>query len=122
MHLRQKSSGTRYESIDPCDTLLIPESLINNRKSGRWMSRMAEYQILNGHYDVAEKYLYHDYSLFYRKWAENERQYLRNDAAIASNPIYAYLRSVRNQSDFLYYYPEMDKGHLRSFITRAEQQ
>lgn len=86
------------------------ESLINNRKSGRWMSRMAECQILNGRYDVAEKYLdILSHSLFYRRWAENERQYLRNDAAIASNPIYAYLRSVRNQSDFLYYYPEMDK-------------
>ena len=59
---------------------------------------------------VAEKYLdILSHSLFYRRWAENERQYLRNDAAIASNPIYAYLRSVRNQSDFLYYYPEMDK-------------
>ena len=86
------------------------ESLINNRKSGRWMSRMAECQILNGRYDVAEKYLdILSHSLFYRKWAENERQYLRNEAAIASDPIYAYLKSVRYQSDFLYYYPEMDK-------------
>lgn len=86
------------------------ESLINNRKSGRWMSRMAECQMLNGRYDVAEKYLdILSHSLFYRKWAENQRQYLRNDEAIASNPIYAYLRSVRFQSDFLYFYPEMDK-------------
>lgn len=86
------------------------ESLINNRKSGRWMSRMAECQILNGRYDVAEKYLdILSHSLFYRKWAENERQYLRNEVAIASDPIYAYFKSVRYQSDFLYYYPEMDK-------------
>lgn len=86
------------------------ESLINNRKSGRWMSRMAECQMLNGRYDVAEKYIdILSHSLFYRKWAESQRQYLRNDEAIASNPIYAYLRSVRYQSDFLYFYPEMDK-------------
>lgn len=86
------------------------ESLVNNRKSGRWMSRMAECQMLNGRYDVAEKYLdILSHTLFYRKWAENQRQYLRNDEAIASNPIYAYLRSVRYQSDFLYFYPEMDK-------------
>lgn len=86
------------------------ESLVNNRKSGRWMSRMAECQMLNGRYDVAEKYLdILSHSLFYRKWAENQRQYLRNYEAIASNPIYAYLRSVRYQSDFLYFYPEMDK-------------
>lgn len=86
------------------------ESLINNRKSGRWMSRMAECQILNGRYDVAEKYLdILSNSLFYRKWAEEKRQFLRNDDAIASDPIYAYLESVRYQNDFLYYYPEMDK-------------
>ena len=86
------------------------ESLINNRKSGRWMSRMSECQILNGRYDVAEKYLdILSHSLFYRKWAENARQYLRNEAAISSDPIYAYLQSVRFQSDFLYFYPEMDK-------------
>lgn len=86
------------------------ESLINNRKSGRWMCRMAECQILNGRYDVAQKYLdILSHSLFYRKWAEDARQYLRNDAAIDANPIYAYLKSVRYQEDFLYFYPEMDK-------------
>lgn len=86
------------------------ESLINNRKSGRWMSRIAQCQMLNGRYDVAEKYLdILSHSLFYRKWAEGQRKYLRNESAIASDPIYAYLRSVRYQSDFLYYYPEMDK-------------
>ncbi|MBR2064086.1 MAG: hypothetical protein IJ971_05280 [Bacteroidales bacterium] len=86
------------------------ESLINNRKSGRWMCRMAECQILNGRYDVAEKYLdILSHSLFYRKWAENERKSLRNEDAIASDRVYAYLQSVRYKNDFLYYYPEMDK-------------
>lgn len=86
------------------------ESLVNNRKSGRWMSRVAECQMLNGRYDVAEKYLdILSHSLFYRKWADSRRQFLRNESAIASDPIYAYLRSVRYQNDFLYYYPEMDK-------------
>lgn len=86
------------------------ESLINNRKSGRWMSRMAQCQLLNGRYEVAEKYLdILSHSLFYRKWADGQRKYLRNDSAIASDPVYAYLRSVRYRSDFLYYYPEMDK-------------
>lgn len=88
----------------------IQESLVNNRKSGRWMCRMAECQILNGRYLVAEKYLdILSHSLFYRKWADDERKFLRNEEAIASDPIYAYLQSVRYQNDFLYYYPEMDK-------------
>ena len=86
------------------------ESLVNNRKSGRWISRMAECQMLNGRYDVAEKYLdILSHSLFYRKWAEDHRKYLRNDKAIASDKVYAYLRAVRYKEDFLFYYPEMDK-------------
>lgn len=86
------------------------ESLVNNRKSGRWMSRMAECQILNGRYEVAEKYLdILSHSLFYRSWAENARRYLRNDDAVISDRIYSYLKSVRYQADFFYYYPEMDK-------------
>lgn len=86
------------------------ESLVNNRKSGRWMSRMAQCQMLNGRHEVAEKYLdILSHSLFYRKWAEDQKQYLRNDEAIMSDPVYAYLRTVRYQDDFLFYYPEMDK-------------
>ena len=86
------------------------ESLVNNRKSGRWMSRVAECQILNGRYDAAEKYLdILSHSLFYRKWAEDQRQYLRNEEAIADNEVYAYLKSVRYKEDFLFYYPEMEK-------------
>ncbi len=86
------------------------ESLVNNRKSGRWMSRMAECQMLNKRYDVAEKYLdILSHSLFYRKWADEQRKYLRNEEAIMSNSVYAYLKAVRYREDFLFYYPEMDK-------------
>ena len=86
------------------------ESLVNNRKSGRWMSRVAECQMLNGRYDAAEKYLdILSHSLFYRKWAENQRQYLRDEEAIMSNNVYAYLKTVRYKEDFLFFYPEMDK-------------
>ena len=86
------------------------ESLVNNRKSGRWMSRIAECQMLNGRYGAAEKYLdILSHSLFYRKWAENQRQYLRDEEAIMSNNVYAYLKTVRYKEDFLFFYPEMDK-------------
>ena len=86
------------------------ESLVNNRKSGRWMSRMAECQMLNKRYDVAEKYLdILSHSLFYSKWANDHRQYLRDEEAIMSNNVYAYLKAVRYKEDFLFYYPEMDK-------------
>ena len=48
-------------------------------------------------------------SLFYRKWANDRKNCLRNEEAVMSDPIYAYLRTVRFRDDFLYYYPEMDK-------------
>ena len=93
------------------------ESLVNNRKSGRWMSRMAECQMLNGRYDVTEKYLdILSHSLFYRKWANEQRQYLRNEEAIMSHNVYGYLKAVRYKEDFLYYYPEMDKMLAKLYI------
>ncbi len=93
------------------------ESLVNNRKSGRWMSRIAQCQILNGRYEAAEKYLnILSHSLFYRRWANDQRKYLWNDEVIMSDPVYAYLRTVRYQDDFLYYYPEMDKMLARLYI------
>ena len=74
------------------------------------MSRIAECQMLNGRYGAAEKYLdILSHSLFYRKWAENQRQYLRDEEAIMSNNVYAYLKTVRYKEDFLFFYPEMDK-------------
>lgn len=86
------------------------ESIGNLRKSGRFMMRMAECQIVNGRYTVAEKYLdILKHSLFYRKWAKDHDCYIRDENAIESNPVYAYLRQVRFERDFLYYYPEMDK-------------
>lgn len=93
------------------------ESLVNNRKSGRWMSRMAECQMLNGRYDVTEKYLdILSHSLFYRKWANEQRQYLRNEEAIMSHNVYGYLKAVRYKEDFLYYYPEMDKMLAKLYV------
>ena len=94
------------------------ESIANFRKSGRWMSRMAECQLVNGRYAVASKYLdILKHSLFYRKWAISREDLLWDEAAIEIDPIYGYLRSVRSQEDYLYYYPEMDKMLGNLYIT-----
>lgn len=94
------------------------ESLVNNRKSGRWMSRMAEAQIVNGRYAVAEKYLdILSHSLFYRNWANDRRRYLNNDEAVNADKVYSYLKAVRLQEDFLFYYPEMDKMLGKLYFT-----
>ena len=86
------------------------ESTINNRKSGRAMCRIAECQIVNGRYKVASKYLdILERSTFYRGWAIEHEKYLGDDDAVLSDPIYGYLRTVKFENDFLYYYDEMDK-------------
>lgn len=86
------------------------ESIPNLRKSGRWMSRMAQCQIVNGRYDVASKYLdILSHSLYYGKWAKEQKAFLHNEEKVCSDPVYAYLRSVRSRIDYLFYYPEMEK-------------
>ena len=86
------------------------ESEMNFRKSGRFLSKMAECQIVNGRYDVARKYLdLLKHSLFYSKWAKAEEKYLGNEELIAADPVYSYLRAVKFSDRFLYSYDEMDK-------------
>jgi len=86
------------------------ESIMLHNKSGRWMKRMAECQILNGRYDVAKKYLdILSHSLVYHKWAKDANRFLYNSQAILNEPLYAYLLSIRFQDDFLFYYPELGK-------------
>lgn len=84
------------------------ESEMNNQKSGRHMSRIAECHMVNGNWQLAEKYL--DilcHSLFYRKWAQERKDMI--SGATALDNLYLYLQSVRFNKDFLYNYPEMDK-------------
>ena len=86
------------------------EAIPNLKKSGRWLKRMAECQILNGRYDVASKYIdILKNTIFYRKWAIEEEKLLGNEQLISENPLYAYLLSIRSQEDYLYYYPNMEQ-------------
>jgi len=86
------------------------ESIPGNRKSGRHMCRMAECNIVNGDYMVAEKYLnILDHSLFYRHWARDHRAFLYDDARVEADKIYGWLRTARFEEDFLYNYGELDK-------------
>lgn len=86
------------------------ESEMNFRKSGRFMSKMAECQIVNGRYEVARKYLdILKHSLFYSKWAKEQEKFLGNEELIANDPVYSYLRTVKFDNRFLFSYDEMDK-------------
>lgn len=86
----------------------LQEAIPNLRKSPRFMMRITQCQMLNGRYRLALKYLdILSHTLFYRKWAVDQRDLLLNGNGVASDPVYAYLLSVRQNEDFLYYYPQM---------------
>ncbi|MDO4496707.1 MAG: DUF6057 family protein [Bacteroidales bacterium] len=86
------------------------ESIPNCRKSGRYLQRMAECQIVNGNYEAASKYIgLLKQTLFYRSWAEIAETYLYNEEKIANYPEWGVRRDMRFKEDFLYYYPEMTK-------------
>jgi len=87
----------------------LQESIQNGRKSGRFMKRIAECNIVNGWYDRAVKYLdMLEHSLFYRQWAREQKALIRDEAQVAAHPVYAYIRSVRFQEDFITNYNKLD--------------
>lgn len=86
------------------------ESIPNCRKSGRFMRRMAECNIVNGNYLVASKYIdLLKQSLFYSDWAQQAEAYLGDEQRIANQPEWTQKRQFRLDEDFLYYWPEMHK-------------
>lgn len=87
----------------------LQESIQNGRKSGRFTSRIAECNIVNGWYDRAERYLdMLEHSLFYRKWAKTQKALIQDEDKVAADPVYAYIRSVRFQDDFITQYEALD--------------
>lgn len=85
------------------------ESIENGRLSGRFLSRMADANIVNGWYGPAEKYLdILSHSLFYRKSALRRKEMIRSEAAVNADPVYSYIRSVRFRDDFITGYDRLD--------------
>lgn len=97
------------------------ESLVNNQKSGRHLSRMAECHIVNGNYQIAEKYLnILSKTLFYRKFARSRIEMIAE--GVERDPMYSYLRQIRFRDDFFYYYPEMGKMLARLYFQNNNNQ
>jgi hypothetical protein len=87
----------------------LQESIQNGRRSGRFLSRIADCNIANGWYDRAERYLnILSHSLFYRKSARDRKAMIRDEARVAADPVYAYVRSVRFRDDFITVYDSLD--------------
>lgn len=74
-------------------TFDLQEAIMNDRKSGRLMKRMAECMIINGNYKVAEKYIgLLRHTLYYSDWADNAAKFIGNDSAVEAHPVYGLLR------------------------------
>lgn len=86
------------------------EAIPNHRKSGRLTKRITECNIINGHYEVAMKYLRTlEKSLFYRKWAREQKTMVR-EGRVNGDPVYGKLRAYRQKKqDFLFSDTEMDQ-------------
>ncbi len=71
-------------------------------RSSRLMKRLAEINIVNGEYEVAEKYLkILEKTLFHRRWAEARRIFLFNEDECSRSPWISSKRSVIPSEDLL---------------------
>ncbi len=86
------------------------EAIPNHRKSGRLTRRIIECNIINGHHEVAMKYLRMlERTVFYRKWAKEQKAIIKA-GKVNEDPVYGRLRSFRQKKqDFLFSDTEMDQ-------------
>ena len=85
------------------------EALPDFQKSVRSFKRLAETNLINGHYELADKYLYFlENTLFYRKWAKETRAYLYNEDKINAHPEWGEIRRFQTKVDFLFNEKEKD--------------
>ena len=99
------------------------EAIPNYNKSARVVKRLAETNLINGQYKVAEKYLRMlEKTIFYRPWAQRTIAMLGNEKAIDSHPLYGKLRQYRLKEDFLFSDRELDKICGQLFIHNQQNQ
>lgn len=99
------------------------ESIPNYNKSGRIVKRLAETNLINGQYKVAEKYLRMlEKTIFYRTWAKEKLELIAHEEQIDKHPIYGRMRQMRLQDDFLFSDMELDKIFGQLFMQNPKNQ
>ena len=99
------------------------EAIPNYNKSARVVKRLAETNLINGQYKVAEKYLKMlEKTVFYRPWAKRTMAMLGDEKQINSHPLYGTLRQYRLQEDFLFSEQELDKICGQLFVHHPQNQ
>ena len=97
------------------------EAIPNYNKSARVVKRLAETNIINGQYKIAEKYLRMlEKTIFYRLWAQRMIAILGNEQAINDHPLYGTLRQYKLQEDILFSDGELD--HICGLLFLHNQQ
>lgn len=113
-HLGMLNSSLRY-------TNEALESIPDHQKSGRCLKRMAEINLINGHYTVARKYCYIlKHSIFYRRDAEEMLRLLDYPELIDRNAEFAHLRKISFKTDFYFNNREFDLMAVQSLIDNGE--
>jgi hypothetical protein len=86
------------------------ESIMNNRKSGRLLKRMAECLIVDQKYEAARHYLLIlSHSWFYSDWANENLRFIQCSDEGKLDSMYLTLRQQRFKENFIFYYPELAK-------------
>lgn len=85
------------------------ETTPNLAKSVRAIKRLAETNLINAQYEVADKYLkILGKTLFYRKWAAETRKYLYNEDKINNHPVWGEKRKHMIKTDFFFTVKNME--------------
>ena len=85
------------------------EAIPNYNKSARVVKRLAETNIINGQYKIAEKYLRMlEKTIFYRPWAQRMIAMLGKEKAINDEPLFGTLRQYKLQKDLFFSDGELD--------------
>lgn len=75
----------------------------DNKQNVRAIKRLAETNLINGQYRVADKYIrLLEKTLFYRKWAKETRKLLYRDEMIDNDPVYGGKRKLLFCEDFFF--------------------
>ena len=76
------------------------EAIPNHNKSGRVLRRLAETNLISGHYDVVLKYLsILDESTFYRSWSEKLRPLALHPKKLKAHPTYARFQDIYQKTN-----------------------
>lgn len=91
-------------------TFDLQEAIMNDRKSGRHLKRLAECSIINGNYDVASKYVgILKNSLFYKDWALQAERLPGDDRAVEAHQVYGPLRRSGFGKEAFYDHTQIEK-------------